>query len=464
VSEAARSTGATPPDPEGSAAAAGPARDATASPLPAVLRSRESTPELRLVAMREHSLLSLFELSRELSVVLDARGIADLVLFNLMGHLGTAQAVMWLEAGGPSSGLDVVRCHGVRPEIATVLGTALSPLLQGDRPRVRSPLRIGEARTLIEPAAVDLAHHSGVALLAPLVAGTRIRGFVGLGRRAAGADFTDFDLDVLNASLGMVAVAIENRRLYASLEQRNQDLERANTELRELDRVKSEFLQTVNHELRTPLAIIIGCVDCLLQDPDPDPSRQRFVTGVMEQATKLRDMVQTLLDFASTLDGSMDLDVMELDPRALAREYFESRRPHVVESHPDFHLNVDPGRTLVQSDRLRVFQVLDALLDNAVKFTPPETRIELRVTEMEREGRRVMALRVIDNGPGIAAVHLSDLFKPFRQADNSATRTVGGLGMGLATARRLAERLGAHLVVDSAPGRGSAFSLLLPVA
>ncbi len=461
MSEAARPAGAIPPDPEGPAGSS--ERGSLTGPVP-LLRSRESTPELRLVAMREHSLLSLFELSRELSVVLDARGIADLVLFNLMGHLGTAQAVMWLEAGGPPSGLDVVRCHGVRPEIATVLGTALSPLLHGDRPRLRAPMRIGEARSLIEPAAVDLAHHSGVALLAPLMAGTRIRGFVGLGRRAAGADFTDFDLDVLNASLGMVAVAIENRRLYASLEQHNQDLERANTELREMDRVKSEFLQTVNHELRTPLAIIIGCVDCLLQEPDPDPSRQRFVTGVMEQATKLRDMVQTLLDFASTLDGSMDLDVMELDPRSLATEYYESRHPHVVESHPNFHLSVDTGRALVHSDRLRIFQVLDALLDNAIKFTPPETRIELRVTEAERDGRRVVAWRVVDNGPGIAASHLSELFKPFRQADNSATRKVGGLGMGLATARRLAERLDGQLLVDSAPGRGSSFSLILPVA
>jgi signal transduction histidine kinase len=462
VAEAARSPEPTPPDPPNPAEGT-----ADRGPIPgpgSLSRGRESTPELKLVAMREHSLLSLFELSRELSVMLDARGIADLVLFNLMGHLGTAQAVMWLEAPGQGTGLDVVRCHGVRPEIATVLGTALSSLLHSDRPRLRAPTRISDARTMIEPAAADLAHHSGVALLAPLLAGSRIRGFVGLGRRAAGADFTDFDLDVLNASLGMVAVAIENRRLYASLEQHNQDLARANTELRELDRIKSEFLQTVNHELRTPLAIIIGCVDCLLQEADPDPARQRFVTGVMEQATKLRDMVQTLLDFASTLDGSMDLDVMELDPRSLAVEYYESRHPHVVESHPEFTLSVEPGRGVFHSDRMRIFQVLDALLDNAVKFTPRETRIELRLHETERDGRRVIALRIADNGPGISSAHLAELFKPFRQADNSATRKVGGLGMGLATARRVAERLGGQLLVDSAAGRGSTFSLILPVA
>jgi signal transduction histidine kinase len=229
-----------------------------------------------------------------------------------------------------------------------------------------------------------------------------------------------------------------------------------------LDRVKSEFLQTVNHELRTPLAIIIGCVDCLLQESDVDPSRQRFLTGVMDQATKLRDMVQTLLDFASTLDGTMELELMEIDPRVYATEYYESRQPHVVESHPEFHLAVDPGRGLIQSDRMRIAQVLDALLDNAIKFTPAETRIELRVTEMERDGRRIVAFRVVDNGPGIAADHLRELFKPFRQADSSATREVGGLGMGLATARRVAERLGGQLVVDSAPGRGTAFSLILP--
>jgi len=423
---------------------------------------RDSTPELRLVAMREHSLLSLFELSHELTVVLGVRGIADLALFNLMGHLGTGHAALWLESTASPSRLEVVRSFGIRPEIAQVMAAALSEALPSCPRSLSTPIRIADAVRVIDPAAVTLADHAGLALLAPLIAGQRALGFLALGRRASGDEFTDLDLDVLNASLGMVAVAFENRRLYASVEHRNAELERANQELRAVDRLKSEFLQTVNHELRTPLAIIIGCADCLLQSPDPDPTRRRFATGVLEQASKLQTMVQTLLDFSGTFDGTLELQLEELDARAVAQEFYDSRKPRVTASHPDFGLVLELERGTCRADRARVDQVLDALLDNAVKFTPPGARIEIGVATGELAGRGAIAFRISDRGPGISPEHLADLFEPFRQADGSATRTVGGLGMGLATARRVAEHMGARLTVETVLEQGTTFTLMFP--
>ena len=424
---------------------------------------RAHAHELRLVAMREHSLLSLFELSHELTVALDEAGIADLALFNLMGHLGTAQAALFLESEARPGTLQIVRSHGVRPEIAEALAAALEsaiPLCPG---RFATPVRFDEAAGIVEPAALDMAERVGLALLAPLMAGTRAIGFVMLGRRARGASFSDLDLDVLNASLGMVAVAFENRRLYSRLEEQNKGLARANRELRELDQMKSEFLQNVNHELRTPLAVIIGCVDCLMQDPEEHPHRRHFLAGVLEQAHKLRGMVQTLLDYSSTLDGSLDLVIEELDVQELVSGYHESRRITVAERHPDFPLTIAGEIPTVRTDRKRLTQVLDVLLDNAKKFTPPATRLELRVREA-RADEPWVHVDVADSGPGIPAEQIGQLFKPFRQVDGSSTRPVGGLGMGLATANRIAEQMGARLSVETKLGAGATFTLSLPIA
>jgi signal transduction histidine kinase len=113
----------------------------------------------------------------------------------------------------------------------------------------------------------------------------------------------------------------------------------------------------------------------------------------------------------------------------------------------------------VRADRVRLAQILDVLVDNAVKFTPAGTRIELRIRVGEDAWVQV---DVADQGPGIAPDQLPLMFKPFRQVDGSATRRVGGLGMGLATASRIAEQMGARLGVETAAGRGATFTVSLP--
>jgi signal transduction histidine kinase len=110
-----------------------------------------------------------------------------------------------------------------------------------------------------------------------------------------------------------------------------------------------------------------------------------------------------------------------------------------------------------------MLQVVDAHVDNAVKFTPEGSRIDLSVTTAEREGRRWIRVDVADDGPGIATDHMSVLFESFSQVDGSATRKVGGMGLGLAVARQLAERMDGALTAASKPGQGSVFCLYLPL-
>jgi signal transduction histidine kinase len=123
-------------------------------------------------------------------------------------------------------------------------------------------------------------------------------------------------------------------------------------------------------------------------------------------------------------------------------------------------LDLPPARY----DEKRMLQVMDALIDNAVKFTPEGSRVELRVRRAT-EGEKIwLRVDVEDDGPGIPKERIPALFESFRQADGSSTRTKGGLGMGLAFARELAIAMGGQLVADSEIGKGSIFTLLLPAA
>ena len=123
-----------------------------------------------------------------------------------------------------------------------------------------------------------------------------------------------------------------------------------------------------------------------------------------------------------------------------------------------------PDLPLARFDRQRLLQLLDALVDNAVKFTPEGTRIEIRVSPDESHDGSRIRIDVTDDGPGIPPEHMKDLFDSFSQVDGSATRRVGGMGLGLAFANRLAERMNGVLAARSEPGTGSTFSLFLPVA
>src|SRR5947208_16858501 len=130
---------------------------ARAERQPAFERPGGVSPELKLVAMREHSLLSLFELSHELTVALDEGGIAELALFNLMGHLGTAQALLILQSETRPATLELVRSYGVRDEVARAMAAALESALQAYPGRVSAPMRLEDAKAILEPAAVELA-------------------------------------------------------------------------------------------------------------------------------------------------------------------------------------------------------------------------------------------------------------------------------------------------------------------
>ena len=415
---------------------------------------------LRLAARREHELLAISELSRELTVGLDLYALADLVLLNLMGQLGASRAALWLLPEGTERRPVLLRAHGVSRRMADALGATVAPDALQALGEERRILGAREFPERLHPATVALARREGIELLAPLSSRGETLGLVALGPGASGSSYGPVELDAFQASLGMIGVALQNATLYNRLLENNRQLRVANEELTDLDRLKSEFLRNLNHELRTPLTVIIAYLTSV-EDQGGLPDTVREFTGVcIEESKKLKAMLENLLDFGSATRGSLPLDVRRGDVVVPLRAYFEERLPGVTEGLREFVFEAPDAPLEAIFDRHRVLQIVEALVDNATKFTPCGTRITLR---LRLEGDMV-DVEVEDDGPGIPPERMTQIFASFRQGDGSPTREVGGLGLGLAFALELAHRMKGRLTASSDLGRGSLFRLSLPRA
>lgn len=415
-------------------------------------------------ARREMAFESLLELGRELNVALDAFEIADLLLFNLMGQLGTACAALWLL---PAAGSDVeavlARSHGFRRPLLEAVGASCTPALRARFAAEPAPLLSWALSDHVAPHEFTLLQHAGIALFAPLHARGQTLGWLAIGSRLDGSAYADDEVEILRAMLGLAAVSLQNAQLYNRERETTRQLRSANEHLTELDRLKTEFLSNVNHELRTPLAVVIATLDVVRDGGGVDPRVGKLLDAAYAQSLALKTLIENLLSYSEARADSLALGVEPTDVSAIASRIHAERLPGVSAGFRELTASVRRGLPHVKLDPHRVAQIVHELIDNAVKFTPAGTRIEIRCDRFAEEGGEWIGIEVADTGPGLPADQASMLL-PFRQGDGSSTRTAGGLGMGLARCRALAERMSGRLVVESRPGAGCRVRLLLPAA
>jgi len=227
----------------------------------------------------------------------------------------------------------------------------------------------------------------------------------------------------------------------------------------EARRVKDEFLANMSHELRTPLTAVMGYVGLLLEGlsgPLTEGQRQDLA-HVQGASGRLLDLIDNLLDLTTLKRGGLEVDETDFDPRAPLLEAValaSGRSPAVP-------LRVDEPTTHLapmRSDRKKIVKILVSLLTNAYKFTASG---EVRASVEVRDGR--VAYRVQDTGVGIPPDAQRMVFDEFRQVDGSASRKYGGSGLGLALARRIARLLGGDIELESAVGKGSTFTVEVPL-
>jgi PAS domain S-box-containing protein len=242
-----------------------------------------------------------------------------------------------------------------------------------------------------------------------------------------------------------IALSIDRGRLF-------RDLERAN-------RVKDEFLATLSHELRTPLNAVLGWTRMLRRGTVPPERTASILETIERNASAQMQLVEELLDLSAMVAGGLRLTMTRVDLRELVGGAVETIRPAAEAKTLRVSVSMTDGVDEITGDPARLRQVMWNLLSNAVKFTPSGGRIDVRVVD----GPTDVEITVRDTGPGIAADFLPHMFEPFRQADSSSTRMVGGLGLGLAIVRHIVEAHGGTVTAQSeGPDKGALLSVRLP--
>ena len=226
----------------------------------------------------------------------------------------------------------------------------------------------------------------------------------------------------------------------------------------EASQAKSEFLANMSHEIRTPLNAVLGMMSLLLDSP-LSPLQREYVATARSSGAALLGVINDILDVSKIEAGRLDVEIAPFLLRECLDEAMGILTPKAEAAGLALHCRMADGvPAAVESDAARLRQILVNLLDNAIKFTPQgEVRLEVEAGA-EKDGLAELRFAVRDTGIGIQPDRLDRLFKPFGQADSSMSRLYGGTGLGLVISRRLAERLGGRMWVESEPGRGSTFS------
>jgi signal transduction histidine kinase len=248
---------------------------------------------------------------------------------------------------------------------------------------------------------------------------------------------------------------------YRELQAKNRALEESFGRLKELDRLKSNFIGTMSHELRTPLTSVIGYSEMMLEGIGGPltPEQKEYVSIIMEKGENLLHLITSILDITKIEAGRVRLVLSEVEVPQFVADAAATVLPQARKK--GIKLSADVARELPRMicDREKLRQALLNLLSNSLKFTPQGGTI--RVSAHPAPGDRV-AIAVFDSGIGIAEEHLDRIFDVFYQVDGSNTREYGGAGLGLAIVKSFAEAHGGEVQVRSAAGQGSTFTIVLP--
>nr|WP_321456578.1 ATP-binding protein [uncultured Cohaesibacter sp.] len=233
------------------------------------------------------------------------------------------------------------------------------------------------------------------------------------------------------------------------------------TDLKKVDKLKSEFVSTVSHELRTPLTSIKGALDIIkvsLDDSFPETIKKMLLIA-SSNSVRLARLIDDILDVEKIEAGKLAYDFEEIEVASFLQRVVETNQAYAEQHHTSYHLECDMLDAKIRADQSRLEQVLANLLSNAAKFSPPGGIINVRAN---RKGNAVQ-ISVQDFGNGIPEEFRDKIFTKFAQADSSDTRTKGGTGLGLAIAREIVKAHDSSLQFETDTGHGTTFFFKMPL-
>jgi signal transduction histidine kinase len=317
----------------------------------------------------------------------------------------------------------------------------------------RRPIHIPDVLADPEYGRKDLVSMGGyrAVLAVPMLRDGEAIGLISLSSKAP---FTEKQMEVVTSFADQAVIAIENVRLFNEIQEKSAQLEVANKH-------KSDFLANMSHELRTPLNAIIGFSEALNDRlfGELNEKQAEYLGDIHESGKHLLSLINDILDLSKIEAGRMELDVSTFDlPAALSNAITlvrERAQRHAI----DLALEVDKNLGAFSGDERKFKQIMLNLLSNAVKFTPDGGRIAVSA----RKDTTHVEISVQDTGIGIAPEDQGAVFEEFKQVGRDRLKKAEGTGLGLALTKRFVELHGGAIRLESTPGKGSTFTVSLPL-
>jgi signal transduction histidine kinase/CheY-like chemotaxis protein len=403
---------------------------------------------------RSRALMHLVQVSEQIAASLEEDVLVQVALRAAMEETGSWRGSVMLYEPGKEV-LYLSGAVGLPPDVPPGFAVATSEGVAGRVLQMGEPMLVEDVRRDPRMAGLLLSHqerYQNPSFLAmPIRSGERILGVLNLSEKSGLRPFQTSDLEVAGLLCNQLAIAMEKARLFTEIQE-------SYRRLREVDRLKSEFLNIAAHELRTPLSVILGYAMMLRQELNG--TLQEYSGAMVESALQLTRLVDDMTNLRYLEAGGVVLSLHPVYLQEFVRLEVEQFRQ--LEEGKDHHITCEVTSDLppVCADAEKIGLVLGNLLSNASKFTPPGG--DIYVGARPHDDKVMVVVR--DEGCGIPREEWEHIFEPFYQVGDSLRRKHGGMGLGLSIARELVLLHGGTIWVESEVGRGSTFYFTLPQA
>jgi len=310
----------------------------------------------------------------------------------------------------------------------------------------------------IESADIKVFKRWGMVLVFPVKSPTGIiHAFLVLGAKKSGARFLKDDIDLLNTVTAATALAIDRIKLQEELILEKLEAKR----LEELNELKSFFMHTITHELKTPLTSIKLFTEKLQDKKDIPSGKSDFYLEVIEgESDKLRRLIDNILDYARIEKGMKSYNQKHINLTKVVKKALDSMKYQFMISKQSVELIIDSNEMIINADEEAVERAITNLLTNAIKYSSGESKTTVSVKKLKSSA----GVEVKDNGRGISDEDLKNIFEPFRRLISVETKKIEGTGLGLAIVKHIMDAHNGRVEVESEIGKGSKFTLWFPIA
>ncbi len=308
----------------------------------------------------------------------------------------------------------------------------------------------------LEPDYVIVNQKTKAQMLLPLTSYERLIGILNL-ETSHPERFTQEAFDFLTLITGRVAVAVENAQLYEIAQDQLSELQELYEQVSGLEKLKTDMIRIAAHDLRNPISVILGYSELLRRDVAEDASLAEFVDMIYESGMRLEKITTSILSLERIENLKID-HAEALDMNELVGEVYSELQRQAQAHQQTYKLDLPEAGTFIKADRIQIHEAIANLITNAIKYTPDEGRIDVR---LRQEGSQVV-FEVQDTGYGIPEDQQGRLFKPFSRAKMKESAGIEGTGLGLYLIKNIIERYNGEIIFQSEYGSGSTFGFRLP--